>query len=57
MPAGGPTPGIFFTPEENRIGNWQHMITVVLPEGKDWREVLPQVNDWRDWVKAGAVVS
>jgi phthalate 4,5-dioxygenase oxygenase subunit len=54
--AGKDPPGIFFTPEENRMGNWQHMITVVLPREKDWRDVLPAVDDWRDWVKSGGAV-
>lgn len=31
-------------------GNWQHMITAVIPPHKDWREVLRQVRDWREWV-------
>ena len=42
--------GIYFDPAENKIGNWQHMITAVVKAGQDWREIMPQVTDWRDYV-------
>ena len=44
--------GIYFDPEQNKIGNWQHMITAVIPAGSDWRDVMPKVTDWREYVAA-----
>lgn len=45
-------PGVFYTPAENHMGNWQHMIQAHVKPGEDWRQTLPQVDDWRDYLKA-----
>ncbi len=43
MEAGKEPPGIFRDPEENKIGNFVHMLTAIIPKERDWRELLPKV--------------
>jgi phthalate 4,5-dioxygenase oxygenase subunit len=42
MEAGHEPPGIFRNPDENKIGNFLHMLTAIIPRSGDWRELLPK---------------
>jgi hypothetical protein len=43
MQEGKDPPGIFRDPERNRIGNFVHMVTAAVPNGRDYHELLPRV--------------
>ncbi|MPZ14888.1 MAG: Rieske 2Fe-2S domain-containing protein [Chloroflexi bacterium] len=40
MQEGKDPPGIFRNPEENKIGNFLHMVTASVPRGKEYRDLL-----------------
>ena len=43
MQDGKDPPGIFRNPEQNKIGNFVHMVTAAVKKGEEYRDLLPRV--------------